>query len=689
MLGKLSLRGARRQFREYSLYFVTLACSISFLYAFNALLFSESVKALSELEILPFMIVSASLLVLFVLGFVVNYMTGYMLKRRSREFGIYMLSGISNRTVGRLVSRENLLIGLAACLLGIPAGILLSQLLEAALLNIFAQKYSLNFALSLPTLFLTILYFAAILLLALRKNGKWIRRIKLYDLLYFDRQNENRLFRAKASAPVTFLLSLLSGIAGILFLNGQPLGKGYDILIGLVLITLFLLGFFLSIPSFLVTALEQRTGWKYKKNHLLLFRSFTSKVQSMSLAMGILSVLFTLSVTFFGIGISSGIIAKQSISLNAFDVMILHNGERMDLSGYDEIVSSKSPVLSSHSYCIYTGTSQDFLKVRTKKMADSGRKQIIQYQEYLHDTYMKQSDYAYLRKMMGYKDVTLNKNSYYIHCVPFLEDSFRSCLSQKSSMEFDGQTLLPGDVFSEPFMQMDAYGNGFHYIIILPDSIAEEKEVLYSLYAADTEAELNSSLLQDIIHSRDNLVLLDRTVVRSFGQDDEDRPSATSAADPGKPVPTGTSLTGSGVDYLSGKCVKQQSMSQLYSLLICLFYLALILEITGAAVLATQVLSDKDKKRHQDTLLRQLGMSDKQIVHQNTRQLSLLFFSPVLPSLLTGIFLVAAGSRKMQSGAYELPLFTDNLWLFQSLGISLAVFGLLYCIYYAAARMSY
>ncbi len=53
MLSKLSLRNARRAFGEYALFFVTLSCCVSAIYAFNSLIFSDTVKALPDLEILP------------------------------------------------------------------------------------------------------------------------------------------------------------------------------------------------------------------------------------------------------------------------------------------------------------------------------------------------------------------------------------------------------------------------------------------------------------------------------------------------------------------------------------------------------------------------------------------------------------------------------------------------------------
>ena len=45
MLKELSIRNAKRQSKDYLLYFITLACTVSFMYAFNSLIFSDIVKA--------------------------------------------------------------------------------------------------------------------------------------------------------------------------------------------------------------------------------------------------------------------------------------------------------------------------------------------------------------------------------------------------------------------------------------------------------------------------------------------------------------------------------------------------------------------------------------------------------------------------------------------------------------------
>lgn len=135
MLKKLILRNAKRQLGDYVLYCITIACAVACMYAYNALLFSDKVRQLPELEVLPYMIIAVTLLIILVMGWLVSYMTGYMLKRRSRELSLYMVSGLSARTIAGLFLYENLIIAGTAFIAGLPAGILLSWLVESAVLK--------------------------------------------------------------------------------------------------------------------------------------------------------------------------------------------------------------------------------------------------------------------------------------------------------------------------------------------------------------------------------------------------------------------------------------------------------------------------------------------------------------------------------------------------------------------------
>lgn len=668
MLRELSVRNARRQFKDYSLYFITLACTVAFMYAFNALIFSDSVRALSSMEILPYLIVSASLLIVLVMGWIISYMTNYMLKRRSRELSIYMISGITNRAVGTLVFYENVRIGALAFLLGLPSGMLLAQLLEAVLLNILGLPYRIHFPILPSCIGLTLLYFGVMLLYSLRKNRSWIRNVKLYDLLGYDRQKEKKLLAGGWPAAGVFCLSMLLGCGGLALIYFQPVGSGYDVLAGTICLALFLFGFFLSVPAFLVDRFGNRDDWKYRKNRLVIFRGFTDKIRSTSITMGMLSVLFMLSLTFMGTGTAIFMTADKNVELSVFDIMILHQGEAQEASPYEAILQSSHPVRVSHSYGIYTDTRKDFLEIRGKALSDMGSSAYSVFAEFQYDTFMKQSDYKRLREMLGYEAVRLDPSSCYVHCVPALEGSFRDRI-KRGDMEYAGYPLAADGIFTEPFGQMDAYGNGLDYIVIVPDPAAGGMKLLYSLYAAITESPLNSYDLKRITESCEGLEQLRKNVAKSVPGSD----AATALIDD--------------VDYLSGKWVDKENLSQLYAMSICLFYLALILEITGAAILATQVLSDREKKGRQDGILSRLGMTQRLISGLNGRQLSLVFLLPVLPALIISSSFVYMAGVKIHQSSFALPVFTDNLWIAQAYGITLLFFGLLYGVYYAAARI--
>ena len=94
-LFKLSFRNARRQTNDYLVYFVTIILSSALLYALNGLVFSEELKNLSQIvDNFPVFIVLASIAAIFVIGWLVHYISGFMLLRRSRELGTYILAGL-------------------------------------------------------------------------------------------------------------------------------------------------------------------------------------------------------------------------------------------------------------------------------------------------------------------------------------------------------------------------------------------------------------------------------------------------------------------------------------------------------------------------------------------------------------------------------------------------------------------
>ena len=190
-LSKLSFRNARRQARDYMVYFVTISLAAALLYAYNGLVFSGEIRTLSKgMSSLSLTIVLASVVVVCVFGWLVAYAARFMLLRRSRELGTYILIGLENRQVAQMFFLENLMVGSCALALGLALGGLLYQAFRAIIFSLFGLPYHFALGLSLPAVMLTAVYFSLIYLYALSRNRKRIRKMKIYDLIYSDRRNE-------------------------------------------------------------------------------------------------------------------------------------------------------------------------------------------------------------------------------------------------------------------------------------------------------------------------------------------------------------------------------------------------------------------------------------------------------------------------------------------------------------------
>ena len=210
MLFKLSLRNAQRQSRDYLVYFITLVMSSALMYSFNSLVFSEEVLFLAaNIASLPAVIIFASIVVIFIIGWLVSYTTRFMLLRRSRELGTYLLIGLENKQTARLFFLENLTVGIFALIAGILSGCFLFQAMRAVILTLFGTPYTFALSLSIRAVLLTVIYYALIYLFAQFKNRKRIHSMKIYDLIYYEKYNEDIVIQTDKKRRRIFTVSAL------------------------------------------------------------------------------------------------------------------------------------------------------------------------------------------------------------------------------------------------------------------------------------------------------------------------------------------------------------------------------------------------------------------------------------------------------------------------------------------------
>ena len=218
MLFKLSIKNIKKSFKDYAIYFLTLVLGVAIFYVFNALDGQEAMLQLNgtEKDIIRLMnefLSGVSILVAIILGFLVIYASRFLIKRRKKEFGIYLTLGMGKRQVSKILLMETLIIGLVSLLVGLFVGVIASQFMSIVVAKLFEADMSrFEFVFSSSSLVKTVIYYGIIYLTLMVFNVFAVTKYKLIDLLTASKKGEKIKVRNLTLSVIIFLIAV--GVLG-------------------------------------------------------------------------------------------------------------------------------------------------------------------------------------------------------------------------------------------------------------------------------------------------------------------------------------------------------------------------------------------------------------------------------------------------------------------------------------------
>lgn len=189
MLFSLSFKNIKKSLKDYSIYFFTLVVAVSIFYTFNSL---DSQTVMLKMNESRYQIVQSLIMILgyvsifisIILGFLIVYSNNFLIKRRKKEFGLYLTLGMSKTKVSTILVMETLLVGIISLITGLLVGVLLSQFLSVFTAKMFEINMEhFTFVFSSSAFVKTIIYFGIIFMFVMFLNIISISRYKLIDLL--------------------------------------------------------------------------------------------------------------------------------------------------------------------------------------------------------------------------------------------------------------------------------------------------------------------------------------------------------------------------------------------------------------------------------------------------------------------------------------------------------------------------
>ncbi|PFA51302.1 permease [Bacillus anthracis] len=207
-------RNIRRNFKEYILYFVSLASSMLIYFIFASLRYSTQIKKemLNNVMINSVLQSSKVILIIFIAIFII-YSTNFFIRKRKKEIGLYSLLGITKKQIGTMLFCETLIMGGVALIVGILIGSISFKLFLELLMSLMKLNVLITFELSIKAIIDTIIVFLSILLYTAWKNSRLIYQFPLIEMFQANHKGESM---PKGSKSMAYMGLILIGFGYVL-----------------------------------------------------------------------------------------------------------------------------------------------------------------------------------------------------------------------------------------------------------------------------------------------------------------------------------------------------------------------------------------------------------------------------------------------------------------------------------------
>lgn len=693
---KLSTRNVAKSIRSYAVYFMTLVFGVSLFYAFNAIgllrdSYSANAMQSTVLKYMTTMLGILSVVVAMILGFLILYANRFILRRRKKEFGTYLLLGMTSSRVSLILLIESFILGLFALIFGLIIGIGISQVLYYATVSMFDMEVSgFSFQFSSKALAVTIACFMVMFGVALVFNVLTVRKSALIDLLH-DRKQAPLLRLPLPVAVVLFLLSLgLFGWAysdllhqGLAILDRHFLFEFAAVTAGTFLFFYSVSGFFLKISQ-----LNRRF---YQSNlNTFVLRQLSNRVTSTFLSMSLVSLVLFLGAASTCSGFAIGSAMSSAVQQTTrYDVSIItpahfeENIRQHARSG--DIVGAPVPVVNDNG----AAKSPEDIHAIIGKFAPDANKLIGKYAQI--DVFDLGLHTAPLLASTNYptpKQLSLTHFSESpLPVIPLSQyNATAELLGEPTVSLGSGEMLLWWD-----FDGMSDFWNAWK---------AQHPEGLTLGDGSSLRVAATSNLLMRTSSSNQNwgsIVVPDDVIIRNHGvvstsilnaffvgNRKQDANAFTEAIRPVYDLDKEVDAESmSAIDVATYNHAQDQMVGLQALLLYMAVYTGLIFLVACAAILGLQQLSDAtDNQRRYDTL-KKLGASSSMISKSLFAQIGAYFLIPVIPALAHTTVAFIATVRTV-SAFSQVHILSSLAW---SAGLIAVIYGCYFAATFISARL--
>lgn len=626
MLFKLSLKNISKSIKDYAIYFFTLILGVAIFYVFNAIddqsvMMKVSSTTAEIIKLMTNVLSGVSVFVSIILAFLIVYASRFLIKRRNKEFGVYLTLGMSKKKISLILFIETLIIGIVSLVVGLGIGFLLSQLMSILVANMFeADLTRFQFVFSTNACIKTLIYFSIMYFVVMIFNTINISKCKLIDLMHSNKKSEKIKLKNPLFCTIVFIISCIAlGFAYYQVTGGiEKMADANSIFvpIGVGAISTFFV--FWSLSGLLLKIFISMKNTYYKGLNSFTLRQFSSKINTMTFSMTIICLMLFITICVLSSALSmKNFLNKNVIEFSPRDIEI-SKPANVDLEvndftdkqienyklSFEEIFTKNGFDFKKFKNIVYFSLYDDdyvTLKSTLGTYYKTAKKNypFLRYDDYI--VLMKNSDYNNLANNFNLEKINLNSDQYaVVGNYKEMIDIKNEALKRNTEIIVNQRIYLPKykkaiNGFYEMGSQKSEIG-----FIVLPDDALNENQKISNKMVADYNG----------------------------NQDDIEKDVTSFLNNTSKYI----------ITFNTKKDIRDASVGLGAIVTFLGLYLGIIFLISCAAILALKELSESSDNVEKFVVLRKIGVDEQELNKALFKQIGIFFMFPLILAIIHSIF---------------------------------------------------
>lgn len=630
MLFKLSLKNISKSIKDYAIYFFTLILGVAIFYVFNAIddqsvMMKVSSTTAEIIKLMTNILSGVSVFVSIILAFLIVYASRFLIKRRNKEFGVYLTLGMSKKKISLILFIETLIIGIVSLVVGLGIGFLLSQLMSILVANMFeADLTRFQFVFSPNACIKTLIYFSIMYFVVMIFNTINISKCKLIDLMHSNKKSEKIKLKNPLFCTIVFIISCIAlGFAYYQVTGGiEKMANANSIFvpIGIGAVSTFFV--FWSLSGLLLEIFISMKNTYYKGLNSFTLRQFSSKINTMTFSMTIICLMLFITICV----LSSALSMKNSLNKNFIDF----SPRDIELSKRCNVNQEESDITDIQKENLKLSIEEAFKKFGFD--FNSNLKNIVKFSLYYDDNVTLKSTLGSYHEIankqypfLNYSDyIILVKNSDYNN----IADSFHL---EKVKLE-DNEYVVVGNYSSIINIKNEALERNTKITINQKDYYPKYKKAINGFYEMGSqETEAGFIVLPDNA-LKDEQKIRNQIIADYNGNPDDIESTINSI------TKNNQFYIDYGITINTKKDIREASIGLGAVVTFLGLYLGIIFLISCAAILALKELSESSDNVEKFKMLRRIGVDEAMINKALFRQIGIFFMFPLILASIHSVF---------------------------------------------------